>query len=46
MTIDPGHTGQRLQQIRAEGRGALAGFLHVGYPSVKESLRAIAPESG
>jgi tryptophan synthase alpha chain len=46
VTIDPGHTGQRLQQIRAEGRGALAGFLHVGYPSVKRSLRAIAALTG
>ena len=46
MSIDLGHTGQRLLQIRAEGRGALAGFLHVGYPTVDLSLRAIAALTG
>ena len=46
MSIDPGHTGQRLLQIRAEGRGALAGFLHVGYPTVDISLRAIKALTG
>ena len=46
MSIDLGHTGQRLLQIRAEGRGALAGFLHVGYPTFDLSLRAIAALTG
>jgi tryptophan synthase alpha chain len=46
VSIDPGHTGQRLLQIRAEGRGALAGFLHVGYPTVDISLRAIKALTG
>ena len=46
MSLDPGHTGQRLLQIRAEGRGALAGFLHVGYPTVDISLQAIKALTG
>ena len=46
MSIDLGHTGQRLLQIRTEGRGALAGFLHVGYPTVDLSLRALAALTG
>lgn len=46
MSIDPGHTGKRLLQIRSEGRGALAGFLHVGYPTVEASLRAITTLAG
>jgi tryptophan synthase alpha chain len=41
VSVDPGHTGHLLCQIRAQGRGALAGFLHVGYPTVDISLRAL-----
>jgi tryptophan synthase alpha chain len=46
VSIDPGHTGKQLLQIRSEGRGALAGFLHVGYPTVEISLRAITTLTG
>jgi tryptophan synthase alpha chain len=46
VTIDPGHTGQGLLEIRNQGRGALAGFLHVGYPTVEISLRAFKALTG
>ena len=46
MRVDPGHTGQTLLQVRAAGRGALAGFLHVGYPTVDMSLEAIKALTG
>jgi tryptophan synthase alpha chain len=46
VSIEPGITGQRLLQIRAEGRGALAGFLHVGYPTVDISLLALKALTG
>jgi tryptophan synthase alpha chain len=46
VSIDPGHTGKQLLQIRSEGRGALAGFLHVGYPTVEISLGAITTLTG
>ena len=46
MSVDPGHTGQLLRQIRAQGRGALAGFLHVGYPAVDISLQALRALTG
>lgn len=46
MTVDPGHTGQILRQIRGQGRGALAGFLHVGYPTVDISLQALRALTG
>jgi tryptophan synthase alpha chain len=46
VTVDPGHTGQRLLEIRNQGRGALAGFLHVGYPTVEISLRAFKALTG
>ena len=36
-----GHTGQRFAEIRDSGRGALVGFLHVGYPDVPTSLAAL-----
>ncbi|HEX6759511.1 MAG TPA: tryptophan synthase subunit alpha [Propionibacteriaceae bacterium] len=35
-----------LRQIRAQGRGALAGFLHVGYPTVDISLQALKALTG
>ena len=46
MIVDPGHTGQGLLEIRNQGRGALAGFLHVGYPTVEISLRAFKALTG
>lgn len=46
MRVDPGHTGQTLLQVRAAGRGALAGFLHVGYPTVDMSLEALKALTG
>jgi tryptophan synthase alpha chain len=46
VSVDPGHTGQLLLQVRAQGRGALAGFLHVGYPTVDISLRALTALTG
>ncbi len=41
-----GHTGQILADIKATGRGALVGFLHVGYPDVPLSLRALKALTG
>jgi tryptophan synthase alpha chain len=35
-----------LRQINGQGRGALAGFLHVGYPTVDISLRALRALTG
>lgn len=46
MSVDPGHTGKLLRHIRAQGRGALAGFLHVGYPTVDISLQALRALTG
>ena len=46
MTIDAGHTGRRLREIRDQGRGALAGFLHVGYPTLEISLDAMKALTG
>ncbi|HEX5384448.1 MAG TPA: tryptophan synthase subunit alpha [Propionibacteriaceae bacterium] len=46
MTVDPGHTGHVLLEVRHQGRGALAGFLHVGYPTVEISLRAFKALTG
>jgi tryptophan synthase alpha chain len=44
--LDPGHTGRMLLKVRDQGRGALAGFLHVGYPTVEISLRAVKALTG
>src|SRR4249920_2565819 len=44
--MEPGHTGRMLLQVRAQGRGALAGFLHVGYPTVDISLQALTALTG
>ncbi len=41
-----GHTGQRFAEIRDSGRGALVGFLHVGYPDVPTSLAAFRALAG
>jgi tryptophan synthase alpha chain len=46
VTVDPGHTGQLLRQVQNQGRGALAGFLHVGYPTVEISLQAFRALAG
>jgi tryptophan synthase alpha chain len=46
VTVDPGRTGGMLREVRTQGRGALAGFLHVGYPTVEISLRAIKALTG
>jgi tryptophan synthase alpha chain len=46
VRFQPGHTGRLLRQIRAQGRGALAGFLHVGYPTVDISLQALKALTG
>jgi tryptophan synthase alpha chain len=41
-----GHTGTAIAQVRASGRGALVGYLPVGYPSVEISLRALRALTG
>lgn len=46
MSTDPGHTGRMLLQIRGQGRGGLAGFLHVGYPTLDISLQALKALTG
>jgi tryptophan synthase alpha chain len=46
VTVDPGHTGHVLLEVRHQGRRALAGFLHVGYPTVEISLRAFKALTG
>ena len=40
-TFDEGISGKVLAAAKAEGRGALAGYLPVGYPSVPGSLDAM-----
>ncbi len=44
--FDPGHSGRAFAAARAEGRGALVGFLHVGYPDVDTSLAALRALTG
>jgi tryptophan synthase alpha chain len=44
--FDRGRTGRHLAEIKASGRGALAGFLHVGYPDVATSLAAMRALTG
>lgn len=39
--FDPGRTGRVFAAAKAEGRGALVGYLPVGYPSVPGSLAAM-----
>ena len=46
MSIALGHSGQRFADIGASGRGALVGFLHVGYPDVPTSLAAFRALTG
>lgn len=42
----PGQTGRVFADCRAAGRGALVGFLHVGYPDVPTSLAAVRALTG
>ena len=46
MTVDPGHTGRPVLEARNQGRRALAGFLHVGYPTLEISLLALKALTG
>ena len=46
MSADLGRTGQVFADTRATGRGALVGFLHVGYPTVDISLAALRALTG
>jgi tryptophan synthase alpha chain len=41
-----GHTGATIAKVRASGRGALVGYLPVGYPSVEISVRALRALTG
>ncbi|MDO5682214.1 MAG: tryptophan synthase subunit alpha [Propionibacteriaceae bacterium] len=41
MSFDTGKTGAALTAAKAEGRAALIGFMHVGYPDVPTSLNAL-----
>ena len=43
---DLGRTGRLFADIAAQGRSALVGFLHVGYPSVEGSLAALRALTG
>jgi len=43
---DLGHTGRVFADVKAQGRGALVGFLHVGYPDVAGSLAALRVLTG
>lgn len=46
MSMDSGHSGKVLQQVRDSGRGALVGYLPVGYPDVPTSLHALRALTG
>ncbi|HEV2929718.1 MAG TPA: tryptophan synthase subunit alpha [Propionibacteriaceae bacterium] len=46
MSSALGHTGTAIEGVRASGRGALVGYLPVGYPSVEISLRALRALTG
>jgi tryptophan synthase alpha chain len=46
QTFDLGRTGRVFADLRAQGRGALVGFLHVGYPDVPLSLQALRALTG
>ena len=43
---DLGRSGRLFADLRAAGRGALVGFLHVGYPDVPTSLAAVTALCG
>ena len=44
--FDLGRTGRVFADLRTQGRGALVGFLHVGYPDVPGSLAALRALTG
>jgi tryptophan synthase alpha chain len=44
--FDRGRTGRHLADIKQTGRGALVGFLHVGFPDVPTSLAAMRALTG
>jgi tryptophan synthase alpha chain len=44
--FDRGRTGEVFAATREQGRGALVGFLHVGYPDVPTSLAALRALTG
>jgi tryptophan synthase alpha chain len=46
MTMDHGHSGRVLEEVRSAGRGALVGYLPVGYPDVEISLAALRALGG
>jgi tryptophan synthase alpha chain len=46
QAFDLGQTGQVFADLREQGRGALVGFLHVGYPDVPLSLQALKALTG
>ena len=46
QSFDLGRTGRVFAELRAQGRGALVGFLHVGYPDVPLSLQALRALTG
>ena len=45
-SFDPGRPGRVFADCRRQGRGALVGFLHVGYPDLPRSLRALRALTG
>ncbi len=46
VTSDLGRSGRLIADVKASGRGALVGFLHVGYPTVELSLAALRALTG
>ena len=40
MSLPPGRSGQVLADVVVSGRGALVGYLPVGYPDVPTSMAA------
>ena len=46
VAFDRGRTGEVFAATREQGRGALVGFLHVGYPDVPTSLAALRALTG
>ena len=46
LRFDQGRTGRHLATIKEAGRGALVGFLHVGFPDVPTSLAAMRALTG
>jgi tryptophan synthase alpha chain len=46
VSSDLGRTGSVFARLRASGRGALVGYLPVGYPSVEISLQALRALTG